>query len=296
MAWSSECISDQRGKTFVVTGGNAGIGFATADTLAAKRARVIVGCRSEEKAQEAIVSIRSRHPEADVSALPLDLANLASVRACAERLAVEVPALDGLINNAGVMMTPRERTKDGFEMQFGTNMLGHFALTGLLFPLLARAPAARIVSLSSLGHWFGRIEFDNLSAERDYRPLHAYAQSKLATLIYAYELQRRLQRIGSSILSVAVHPGVTHSGLGRYAWWIQTVLRLYGQSTHEGALPSLMALVDPQVKGGAFIGPGGFLTFKGAPRQQRSSHRSQSAELGAKLWDRAQQMTGVRYL
>jgi NAD(P)-dependent dehydrogenase (short-subunit alcohol dehydrogenase family) len=296
MSWSWNSIADLKGKTFVVTGGNSGIGFATAEALAAKRARVIIGSRSEERAAKAIATIRSQHAGADIAALPLDLASLASVHAFASRLAVESSRVDVLINNAGVMMTPPARTEDGFELQFGTNMLGHFALTGLLLPLLGQSPASRVVTVTSLGHWFGRIDFDNLNGEKRYQPMLIYAQSKLANLVFAYELQRRFECAGSQAISVGVHPGVTHSDLGRHAGWAGRVLRLYGQSIQQGALPSLMAAVEPQIRGRDFIGPGGFMTFKGPPIKQSSSRQSHNTGIGSNLWARAQEMTGVRYL
>jgi NAD(P)-dependent dehydrogenase (short-subunit alcohol dehydrogenase family) len=209
---------------------------------------------------------------------------------------VDLPRIDVLINSAGVMMTPLGRTADGFELQFGTNTLGHFALTGLVLPLLNNASAARVVTLSSLGHWFGRIDFDNLGAEKWYHKTLTYAQSKLANLVFTHELQRRLERAQRTTISVGVHPGVTNSDLARHANWADFVMRVYGQSIHDGALPSLMAAVDPRIEGGDYVGPGGFMTFKGPPTRQRSSRRSQDAALGERLWTAAQDLTGVRYL
>jgi NAD(P)-dependent dehydrogenase (short-subunit alcohol dehydrogenase family) len=289
-------MPDMSDKAVVVTGANTGIGFATAKAFAAKRAKVFIGCRSQERGIVAANAIRKQHPDADVSAMPLNLASLASVRGFSTQLASRCAALDVLVNNAGVMMTPFGATEDGFELQFGTNVLGHFVLTGLLLPLMEKAGHARVVTLSSLGHWNGQLDFDNLNGEKGYNSLNAYEQSKLAGLVFAYELQRRLMRARASTSSLGAHPGVTNSGLGRHAWWVAVVLHLYGQSTDQGALPALRAATDPQVKGGEYVGPGGFRTYKGAPTVQPSSDRSLDPLLGQRLWQVAQDLTAVRYL
>lgn len=294
--WSCEHIPDLQGKVFVVTGGNAGIGLATVQALAGKRARVVMASRSEARAQAAVQALKAGQRDADISALPLDLASLASVHAFAERLRTLTPTLDGLINNAGVMMTPQARTADGFELQFGTNVLGHFALTGLLLPQLKATPGSRVVTVSSVGHWFGKLDFDNLGAEKGYSAMMAYAQTKFANLVFALELQRRLQRARIDTISLGAHPGVTHSDLGRHAGWVAFVMRIYGQTTAQGALPSLRAATDPQVRGGDYIGPGGLLTFKGSPTPQASRRLAHDPQLGERLWDAAQQLTGLRYL
>jgi NAD(P)-dependent dehydrogenase (short-subunit alcohol dehydrogenase family) len=289
-------MPDMSGKAVVVTGANTGIGFATAKAFAAKRAKVFIGCRNQGRGLEAVNAIREQHPAADVNSLSLNLASLASVREFAAQLAAHIPALHVLVNNAGVMMTPYSLTEDGFELQFGTNVLGHFALTGLLMALLEEAQHARVVTLSSLGHWNGRLDFDNLGGEKHYNSLKAYEQSKLAGLVFAYELQRRLTRAGAATSSVGAHPGVTDSGLGRNAWWVAMVLHLYGQSADQGALPALRAATDIRVKGGDYVGPGGFRTFKGPPTVQPSSACSQDPRLGERLWQVAQDLTAVRYL
>lgn len=295
MAWTTSRIPDLAGKRFIVTGGNAGIGFATAKALAAKRATVVIGCRNSEKAGQAIAAIRAEHPGADIEAMQIDLASFASVRAFAGRL-TELPMLNVLINNAGMMMGPKAETEDGFELQFGTNVLGHHLLNGLLLPVLARTPNARIVTVSSLGHWAGRLDLDNLNAEKHYSPTHNYEQTKLANLVLAYELQRRLERAGVPVISIGVHPGITRSELGRHAGWAALALRLFGQSIEDGALPSLMAAVDRSVCGGDYIGPSGFRTFRGPPGKQPSSKTSQDKTLGAQLWQRVEAMTGISYL
>jgi NAD(P)-dependent dehydrogenase (short-subunit alcohol dehydrogenase family) len=297
MAWRSSAIPDLRGRTMVVTGGNTGIGYATAVALAQHGASVIIGCRSAPRAEAALAALRQQQPDADVGYLPLDLSSLASVHEFAEQLLRREPRLDVLINNAGIMMVPtRVMTAGGFELQFATNVLGHFALTGLLLEKLAAGGTGRVVTVSSLAHWHGRLDLDNLDGAKTYHPTGNYAQSKLANLLLAYELDRRLKRDKLPVLSIGVHPGVTHSELGRHSKWTALVMRLYGQSSAQGALPSLMAAVDPGVEGGDYIGPGGFLTFKGPPKKQGSSRASHDAALGAALWQRAEAMTGVRYL
>jgi NAD(P)-dependent dehydrogenase (short-subunit alcohol dehydrogenase family) len=296
MRWNTDNIADQGGKTFVVTGGNTGIGFAAVKALASKRARVILACRSLDKGNAALAAIKVGEPDADVKVARLDLASLAAVAEFADWCTTNLPRIDVLINNAGVMDAPLSRTADGFEMHFGTNVLGHFALTGRLMPLLLNASGSRIVTMSSVGHWFGKLEFDNLNAEKPYNRIMAYAQSKLADLVFAHELQRRLARAGSSSISVGAHPGVTSSDLGRNAIHTRIALRIYGQSALNGALPALMGATSPDIKGGDYVGPGGFLTFKGPPIVQKSRALSRDLELGSRLWAKAQEMTQFSYL
>ncbi len=296
MGWKIDSLPDQSGKTCIVTGANVGIGFATVNYLAAKGANVILACRNVDKGIAALADIRKATPSADVTVEKLDLASLASVRSFADTVLARYQGLDVLINNAGVALPPPGKTEDGFEIQFGTNVLGHFALTGLLLPLLSKTPGARIVTLSSTAHWFAKIDFDNLNAERNYDKTKAYGQSKLADLMFAYELQRRLEKTGSTTMSLAVHPGVAMSELFRYSAGLNFFLGFLSQSIHEGAWPTLMAAVDPSLKGGEFIGPGGFLTIKGEPTVQRSSDRSHDPAVASRLWDVAQTLTGVKYL
>lgn len=295
MSWTMKDVGSQQGRTFLVTGSNAGIGFSTARQLAEKGARVVLACRSHEKGQAALRRLQDALPNADLSLLTLDLADLASVRAFAETFLARHDRLDVLINNAGVMMSPDGRTADGFETQFGTNVLGHFALTGQLLPLLARTPQSRVVTMASVAHWAGRIDLDNLNAEKGYRSWRAYAQSKLANLMFAYELQRRLQAHGASTISLGAHPGGTQSDLGRHRLLLRLASPL-AQSTDAGALPSLRAALDPAARGGEYYGPGGFATFAGAPVKQRSSRRSHDQTVAARLWQTCEALTGTRYL
>ena len=193
-------------------------------------------------------------------------------------------------------MPPQGKTEEGFETQFGTNVIGHFALTGHLLPLLLTTARSRVVTLSSSAHWFAKIDFDNLNAERYYDKTKAYGQSKLADLMIAYEMQRRFARSGAATISVGVHPGVVMSELFRYSKAFDFLLGLISQNIEEGAWPSLMAAVDPSVKGGDFVGPGGFLTIKGSPTVQKSSALSHDLAIASRLWEVAQEMSGVRYL
>jgi len=297
MIWSPESIESQAGKTFVVTGSNAGIGLETASVLAVKGAQVILACRSPEKAAHAVKQIRLLKADARVSAATLDLASLASIRTFAATLSREHQRLNVLINNAGVMMPPLGRTADGFETQFGTNFVGHFLLTLLLLPLLNRNPGSRVVTVSSVAHWTGRIDFNNLNAEKGYSKWRAYSQSKLANLMFAYELQRRLEQSGASTISTAAHPGVTASELARHNVFLLAVQSRIAQTTAKGALPSLRAAIDPAVRGGDYFGPGGALslTLYGDARKQQSSRRSRNKTVATRLWSTAEQLCGERY-
>jgi len=295
VAWSEADIPDQSGRTAVVTGANSGIGWDTARALAAKGARVVLGCRHETKGRDAEERIRRRVPNADVRFEALDLGSLASVRRFAEKLAAEEAHLDLLVNNAGVMMTPRGKTADGFETQFGTNHLGHFALTGLLLDKVRVAPGARVVTLSSLIHFTGRIDFDDLQAERSYDPSRAYGQSKLANLLFARELARRFQAAGIPALSVAAHPGSTRTELQRHSRLMAAAVRLVSQLPPQGALPSLYAATAPDVRGGEYFGPSRAFGMLGPPDRARSSPRSQDVATARRLWEVSEQLTGVRF-
>ena len=296
MSWTIDNVASQAGRTFVVTGANTGLGYTTAEILAAKQARVLLACRSEEKGRKAVEKIKRKHPAADVALGIMDLGSLASVRDFAAHVTEQEPRLDVLINNAGVGTPPLGFTTDGFEQQFGINFLGHFALTGLLLPLLEKTPAARVVGLSSLAHKSGKLVFDNLNAEKRYSKLAAYAQSKLAVVMFAYELQRRLAKAGSSTLSVAVHPGIAKSDLARNGKVEALVMKLAAQPTEQGVLPTLRAAIDKQIQGGDYLGPSGFLNMRGAPVVQPSSSRSYDAANASRLWQVAEELTGVTFL
>ncbi|OYN78729.1 SDR family NAD(P)-dependent oxidoreductase [Mycolicibacterium sphagni] len=292
--WTTADIPDQTGRTAVITGANTGLGYETARALAAKGAHVVIAVRNLDKGKAAADLIGRRYPGADVSVQELDLTSLDSVRAAAGQLRAGHDRIDLLINNAGVMMTPKETTKDGFELQFGTNHLGHFALTGLLIDRLLASPGSRVVTVSSNGHRFGGIRFDDLQSERSYSRAGAYGQSKLANLLFTYELQRRLA--GTGTIAVAAHPGASSSELGRYApGAVRRIAPLLEQSTEMGALPTLRAAADPTVRGGQYYGPGGFLQLRGYPKLVSSNKRSYDTGVQRRLWAVSEALTGVVY-
>jgi NAD(P)-dependent dehydrogenase (short-subunit alcohol dehydrogenase family) len=304
VTWSSDDISDLTGRRVLVTGANSGIGFEAARMLAGAGATVVLGCRDLAKGESAAERIRAGHPGADVDVLVCDLADLASVEQAARAYAASAASLDVLVNNAGVMALPYRQTADGFEMQLGTNHLGHFALTGRLLDCLLAAPAPRVVTVSSGMHWLGRIDFANLDGSRGYEKWRAYAQSKLANLLFTFELQRRARAGGLDLLAAAAHPGyaATHlqargpamAGRVRLARAWSLVNRAFAQDAATGALPTVRAAADPQVSGGDYYGP--LLEARGAPRRTVASPAARSAEVAARLWQVSEELTGVRYL
>lgn len=298
-------MPDLRGKLAVVTGGNSGIGYQAALALADKGAHVVLAVRDMEKGQAAAETIRGAQPAAAVDVMALDLGDLGSVRGFTEAFGQRYEALALLINNAGVMALPYRRTADGFESQLGTNHLGHFALTGLLLPAILAAPGARVVNVSSGVHTAGIIDFANLDGTKSYSPWRAYSQSKLANLLFTYELQRRLVAGGAGAISVACHPGwaatnlqaagprMNGSPLGELLSGVAN--RLFAQSPAAGALPTLYAATAPGVTGGDYIGPLGPLGMRGAPGKVKSSARSYDASVAARLWQVSEELTGVRF-
>ncbi|MFC5834955.1 oxidoreductase [Nonomuraea insulae] len=280
--WTPASIPDLTGKTAVVTGANSGIGLPTALELARHGAHVVVAARDQGKGEEAVARILRAVPDARAEYGRLDLADLASVR----RFAGTVRKVDLLINNAGVAMLPRRETRDGFEMQFGTNHLGHFALTGLLLPRLAASPGARVVTVSSDAHAAGRIDFDDLGMERRYGRVSGYARSKLANLLFTGELQRRAAKAGVDLTSVATHPGATATRIVKLGP-LQPLMGLIFQSPEAGAVPSLYAATSPDVRGGEFFGP--------KLKLLQPSERARSEELAARLWEVSTELTGVRF-
>jgi NAD(P)-dependent dehydrogenase (short-subunit alcohol dehydrogenase family) len=303
--WTAEDLPDLRGRIAVVTGANSGLGYHTALELGRAGARVVLACRDLRKASEALAQMRAAGAEADFEVLELDLASLASVRSFAKQLRDRVASLELLINNAGVMAIPYRTTQDGFEMQLGTNHLGHFALTGLLLEPLLAARSARVVTVSSTAHRIGRIRFDDLHGRRSYRRWPAYGQSKLANLLFTYELQRRLDAAGKSLLAVASHPGwaatnlqtagaiMDGSGFRERAAHVANAL--FAQSAAMGALPTLYAATSASVRGGEYFGPDRFMQTWGHPRRVGSSARSRDADAAARLWQESERATGVRY-
>ena len=303
--WTADDIPALGGKTVVVTGGNSGIGFEAARQMARKGAHVILACRDTGRAADALEQIRTLHPSASVEAMQLDLASLESVHRFARDFAAKSVPLDVLCNNAGVMAIPRRTTAEGFEMQIGTNHLGHFALTGLLLEPLLAAPAARVVNVSSTAHKPGRIDFDDLQGEKSYRKWMAYAQSKLANLLFTYELQRRLEAAGARAVSVACHPGYSATNLqavgpqmsgSRIAARLMDLgNRFFSQPAAMGALPTLYAATSPDARGGDYIGPDGFMENYGHPRKTSSTARSHDRAVASRLWEVSEQLTSVRY-
>lgn len=302
-SWTTDDMPDLTGKVAIVTGANSGIGWDTAVAFAEKGATVIMACRNLEKGQAALDQLKTEVPGADVELMQLDLASLDSVRAFAETFDAKYDRLDLLINNAGIMMVPYAQTADGFESQFGTNHLGHFALTGRLLDRLLATPGSRVVNVSSTGHRMGKMGFDNLMAEGPdvYSPASAYGNSKLANLLFTYELQRRFEAASVDAEALAAHPGGTNTNLQDEMgdrWYIKPLMplmRMYMQDSDMGALPTVRAAVDPEAKGGQYYGPGGFMEQRGYPVIVQSNDKSHNLADARQLWDASETLTGVTY-
>lgn len=299
-------MPDLSDRTIVVTGANTGLGFEATKSFAQRGAQVVMACRSLDKAESARAEIDSAVPEGSLTVLELDLADLDSIRAFVDTFRETCDDLHVLCNNAGVMAIPRRETADGFEVQFGVNHLGHFALTGLLLDdLLATAGETRVVTQSSGMHARGEMNFEDLHGEASYDKWAAYAQSKLANLLFAYELDRRLEAASVDVLSVACHPGWAATDLQRRGPEMQgSMLRLLAtkaanlllaQSAERGALPMCFAATAPDVEGGEYVGPGGFMNMRGSPEFQRSSGRSRDESAARRLWDVSEELTGVSF-
>lgn len=301
--WTTADIPDLTGKVIIVTGANSGIGFEAAREFARQGAQTILACRNLEKGQTALDQIQAEIPDAAVEMMQLDLASLESIHQFAETFKAKYDRLDVLLNNAGIMMVPYGKTKDGFERQFGTNHLGHFALTGLLIDLLSKTADARVVNVSSNGHRFGKMDFDDLMYEENkYSSIGAYARSKLANLLFTYELQRRFEAQDLDLIAVVAHPGNSDTNLGAHleehpAYKImQPIFGRMGQSAAMGALPSIRAAVDPDVAGAEYFGPEGTIQAKGYPVLVPSSKASHNQSDAQKLWEISEELTGVQYL
>jgi NAD(P)-dependent dehydrogenase (short-subunit alcohol dehydrogenase family) len=299
MGWTAADIPDQTGRRAVVTGANSGIGLVAARELARHGAAVVLACRNAAKGEAALADVRVAAPGADVTLAALDLADLGSVRAFAA--ATQAAPLDLLVNNAGLMAPPRRTTKDGFELQLGTNHLGHFALTGLLLDRLRAAPDARVVTLTSGAHHAGRINFGNLMGERRYFRWAAYAQSKLANLLFMRELDRRARAAGLRLTSLAAHPGYAATNLQSAAppkldRMVMAVLnRTVAQDAEAGALPTLYAATAPDVPGGSLVAPDGPGELRGSPRLAGMSARAADPDTARRLWEVSERLTGVTY-
>jgi NAD(P)-dependent dehydrogenase (short-subunit alcohol dehydrogenase family) len=307
--WSEHDIPDQSGRTVLITGANSGIGLRAAQVLAEHGARVLLACRSADRGATAVRTVTDAVPSAKAELVLLDLADLRSVRAAAEQIrALTGDGLDILVNNAGVMMTPKRTTTDGFELQIGTNHLGHAALTWLLMPALRSRPGARVVTLSSPAARTGKVDVDDLNFEhRRYLPTAAYGQAKLANLLFALELDRRARKAGLDLVSVASHPGYTATSLmantagSRAAGPLASLIkfadelggRFVAQGIPAGTLPTLYAATSPDVRGGDYWGPDGMFEVRGLPGRATIPRLASDTELAARLWDRTAELTNV---
>ena len=302
-AWTTSDMPNLAGRIAIVTGATSGIGYEAALALAAHGAETVLAVRDTTRGQACAARIRSAHRDAKVTVSELDLASLASVRGFAERTAASTKRIDLLLNNAGLgLQSSRAVTVDGFERQFGTNHLGHFALTGLLMPVLLAAPSPRIVTISSIAHRRGRIDFGDLQTERPYDGRKAYGQSKLANLMFALELDRRAREASSRLVSVAAHPGVSSTGFiaatgmpGMMVSVATLAIGVLGQNAARGALPGLYAATMPDVTGGQYWGPDGLLEVRGNPALAQVSTHAQDSAVWSRLWGVSEQLTGVTY-
>ena len=302
--WTTNDMPDLTGKTIIVTGANSGIGFEASKEFARKGAQVVLACRNMQKAEAALAELQTDVPNAQAEIMQLDLTSQRLIRVFADAFQAKYDQLDVLVNNAGIMQVPYGTTEDGFERQLGTNHLGHFALTGLLSNTLRATPNARVVNISSIAHRAASVNFDNLMYEEGtgYSPGRAYGRSKLANLVFTYELQRRFEAGSVNAIAVAAHPGVSDTNLNNhltYGFMSKIMMRLTGRMMHNaamGALPTMRAAVDPGVEGGDYFGPAGFMQMKGNPVKVKSSKASHDSDNQQKLWQVSQELTGVTYL
>ncbi|CAN5570400.1 SDR family NAD(P)-dependent oxidoreductase [soil metagenome] len=294
--WNTENIPNQKGKVVIVTGSSSGIGFEAARVLANKEASVIIAVRNLEKGNKALEKILEQNKEADLKVLELDLANLESVKKFAENFKKNYSQLDLLINNAGVMIPPYSKTADGFELQFGTNHLGHFALTAQLLDLLITTKGARIVNVSSGAHKYGNIDFDDLNWEnRSYSAWKAYGDSKIANLYFTFELDRKLKENDFDTIVTAAHPGWTATELQRNMGVFEFLNRLFSQDITMGALPTLRAATEEGLVGAEYFGPNGFMEMRGNPVKVNSNDLSKDETIAKKLWEVSEKLTGVNF-
>ena len=304
MSWTAEDMDDLGGETVIVTGANSGLGFSATRELARHGAQVVMACRNLEKADDARQEIEDEVENADLDVIKLDLADLESVSSFAENFRDKYDSLDVLCNNAGLMAIPRRETQDGFEMQFGVNHLGHFALTGHLIDMIQES-GGRVVNQSSMAHEGGEIDFDDLMGEDDYSKWGAYGQSKLANLLFTYELDRRLEDADSEAMSIGCHPGVSDTNLFRKGPEMtgsrvkllvgEVFTRILGQSPDKGCLPMLYAASTDSLEGGEYIGPDGFREMRGYPEKQDSTDESHNKEDAQRLWQVSEELTGVSF-
>ena len=293
--WTTQNIPDQSGRVIIITGANSGIGFEAAKALAEKQAEVILAVRNQAKGDAAMAQIESEFPQARLSVRILDLADLSSIKDFAEQFKRDYQQLDLLINNAGIMVPPYGKTVDGFESQFGTNHLGHFALTAQLYLLLKSTSGSRIVNLSSNAHQMGKLKFDDLAWEtRNYSAWKAYGDSKLANLYFTYELSSKILATGQPVMVTAAHPGLTASNLAKGAV-IRFFNSIFAQAGSMGALPTLMAATEPTAGSGDYFGPAGMSGWRGYPKRVSSNKLSHNGDIAAKLWTISEEQTGVKF-
>jgi len=295
--WTEADVPDMAGKVAIVTGANSGIGYETARVLTERGATVIMACRNLTKAYQATEEIRALLPRGELVVMQLDLADLDSIRQFAASFHAQYDQLDLLINNAGIMVPPFGTTTQGFESQFGVNHLGHFLLTALLIDRLNQTPAARVVTVSSIAHRFGKIDFTDLNWQhKEYKPMPAYGQSKLANLLFTYELQRRLTAAGHETIAVAAHPGYTATNLQGDTATMNLMNRLFAQAQPKGALPTLYAATAPAVQGGQYFGPSGLAEIGGNPERVESTVQSHNEDDAQRLWTVSEQLTGISFV
>lgn len=294
--WNAQNISDQSGKVVIVTGASSGLGKEITLVLASKNATVILAVRDVEKAQMVVDKIKKNYPSAKLDIRKLKLDSLESVKEFTTNFLKDYSNLDILINNAGVMACPFSLTEDGFEIQMGVNHLGHFALTGLLMPLLQKTKNSRVVATSSIAHNRGNIDFDDINwNRRKYSTMKAYSDSKLANLYFTYELSRKLQAKSGNPMIVAAHPGVTSTELMRHSFIFSKLIPIFSQKADKGALPTLMAAFDPGAKSGDYYGPDGFAELRGNPVIVKSNQLSHDAAKAKQLWELSEKLTGISY-
>jgi NAD(P)-dependent dehydrogenase (short-subunit alcohol dehydrogenase family) len=294
--WDTDSIGDQSGRVVVVTGATSGIGEQTARVLAGKNAKVILAVRNPAKGEVTIASIRQEFPRADVQVLELDLSCLRSINAFCQNFSDSYDRLDILINNAGIMWCPYEKTVDGFEIQLGTNHLGHFALTLQLMPLLLKTGDSRVVNVSSIAHKAGKIDFDDMAWEsRSYKTVQAYSDSKIANLYFTHELARKLEGIEGAPRVTAAHPGWTRSELQRHSGLMRFLNSFFAQYPDMGALPTLRAAIDPDAQPGDYFGPSKFFEMHGYPAKVKADKRSQDRNAAERLWSSSERLTAVHF-
>jgi len=295
--WNLDKYLSEPGKVAVITGANSGLGFETAKALAGKKIGVVMACRSIVKGEKARAQILDIHPSAFIDVIEIDTADLSSIEKFTTKFLDTYKRLDYLINNAGIMMSPYQKSLDGFENQLATNYIGHFALTGWLMPTLLKTKRSRVITLSSLSYKWADIQFDDLNFTKGYDKKKAYGQSKRACLVFAYELQRRLSKMKSDTKSIAAHPGLSNTNLDRY---FNPIIRplgaLFLQKQEKGAYSILFAALDESLEGGEYVGPEGFQEMRGKPTIVDSDDKSKDPEIGMKLWDVSEKMTNVSYL